>query len=192
MGKRFSMITVQPGTKVSFFKSKQRNFNELRKYCVKAWQDPKQIGCMGTKAGMTTWHLQGGDVLPCTVVALEEGNVVSQVKSLARDGYDAVQIAYKRCKEKQISLPELGHLRKAGCQPLRHLAEFKGNIAEGIQKGKQLEPAELFCEGAVIDVAGFSIGKGFQGGIKRWNMHRGFMSHGSKSHRAPGSIGMRY
>merc|ERR1712072_900624 len=61
-----------------------------------------------------------------------------------------------------------------------------------MEKGKQVTSTELFHEGAVVDVTGTSIGKGFQGGIKRWNMHRGFMSHGSKSHRSPGSIGMRY
>merc|ERR1711904_734860 len=186
------MGMTQLSNKTFSLHCKIRLFTKLREICVQAWQDPKQIGCMGTKAGMTTWHMQTGDVVPCTVVALEKGNVISQVKRRNKDGYDAIQVAYKKCKEKRMTLPELGHLRKAGCQSFRHLTEFKGSIDEGLQEGKKLVPTEIFKEGTIVDVTGFSIGKGFQGGIKRWNMHRGFMTHGSKSHRAPGSIGMRY
>merc|ERR1712050_299575 len=87
-----------------------------------------------------------------------------------------------------------GHLKKANAPPLRHVSEFKvssrGHTWAKI--GQKLDPSQLFQEGDLIDVAGKSIGKGFQGGIKRWNMHRGLMTHGSKSHRAPGSIGVRY
>merc|ERR1719383_814225 len=125
---------------------------------------------MGTKAGMTTVFTEDGLALPCTVIALEEGNVVSQVKTKDSDGYNAVQIAYQPMKEKNLS---------------------KLDSVDGFEVGKKLDVAAMFAVGSHVDVAGVSTGKGFQGGIKRWNMSRGLMSHGSKSHRGPGSIGLR-
>merc|ERR1719401_1028842 len=95
-------------------------------------------------------------------------------------------------KKKNISKPVMGHLNKAGVPTLRHLVEFKVDNLPEVQVGQKLNPFKLFQEGDILDVAGTTIGKGFQGTIKRWNMHRGLMTHGSKSHRAPGSIGMRY
>jgi len=153
----------------------------------------KEAGCgvMGTKAGMTTVFTEDGLALPCTVIALEEGNVVSQVKTKDSDGYNAVQIAYQPMKEKNLSKPEAGHLKKAGLPALRHLTEFKLDSVDGFEVGKKLDVAAMFAVGSHVDVAGVSTGKGFQGGIKRWNMSRGLMSHGSKSHRGPGSIGLR-
>merc|ERR1719230_789231 len=86
----------------------------------------------------------------------------------------------------------MGHLLKAGAPALCHLAEFRTTTPVKFNLGRKLDTSTMFKEGDLVDVAGTSIGKGFQGGIKRWNMHRGLMTHGSKSHRAPGSIGMRY
>merc|ERR1719333_962743 len=86
----------------------------------------------------------------------------------------------------------MGHLKKVGAPALYNLAEFKTYAAHKYLAGEKLLPARQFREGDLVDVSGQSIGKGFQGGIKRWNMHRGYMTHGSKSHHAPGSIGMRY
>merc|ERR1719197_2337572 len=86
----------------------------------------------------------------------------------------------------------MGHLSKSGAPPILHLNEYRINPFSKFELGQKLQALELFQEGDIIDVSSTSIGKGFQGGIKRWNMHRGFMTHGSKSHRAPGSIGMRY
>merc|ERR1719197_2115557 len=86
----------------------------------------------------------------------------------------------------------MGHLSKSGAPPILHLNEYRINPFSKFELGQKLHISELFKEGDLIDVSGKSIGKGFQGGIKRWNMHRGFMTHGSKSHRAPGSISMRY
>merc|ERR1711908_134142 len=91
-----------------------------------------------------------------------------------------------------MTKPELGHLKKVGAPALKQLAEFRTNKTLDYLPGEKLLPARQFKKGDLIDVTGTSIGKGFQGGIKRWNMHRGYMTHGSKSHRAPGSIGMRY
>merc|ERR1719261_940537 len=145
---------------------------------------------MGTKAGMTTWFLESGQAMPCTIIAFEIGNIVTQIKSPEKDGYSAVQVGYKPAKKNKK--PETGHLNKVGAPPLRHLSEFKVPNSSEYDLGYILQVSEIFQEGDLIDVKGTSIGKGFQGGIKRWNMHRGFMTHGSKSHRAPGSIGMRY
>merc|ERR1719160_908736 len=91
-----------------------------------------------------------------------------------------------------MTKPEMGHLKKAGAPPLRKLAEFKVDTTLTYLTGEKLLPIKQFKKGDLVDVTGQSIGKGFQGGIKRWNMHRGYMTYGSKSHRAPGSIGMRY
>merc|ERR1712070_1180615 len=152
-------------------------------------QNAFNLGCMGTKAGMTTWFLDTGEAIPCTVIAIETANIVTQIKSLEKDGYSAIQIGYKTAKRNKK--PEMGHLNKVGAPPLRHLNEYRTH-SSNFELGQKLYQSELFKEGDLVDVSGKSIGKGFQGGIKRWNMHRGFMTHGSKSHRAPGSIGMRY
>merc|ERR1711881_369108 len=82
--------------------------------------------------------------------------------------------------------------KKAGAPALRHLVEFRIDKPPLVELGQKLNVSSLFQEGDLVDIAGKTIGKGFQGGVKRWNMHRGLMTHGSKSHRAPGSIGMRY
>merc|ERR1712113_1242374 len=144
---------------------------ELAKLFIESRQKVVGIGCMATKAGMTTWFLPTGEAIPCTVVVFEGGNKVTMIKKKESNGYNAVQIGYKFAKN--IKKPEMGNLPE-------------------VQIGETLDISSIFQEGDFVDVAGTSIGKGFQGGIKRWNMHRGFMTHGSKSHRAPGSIGMRY
>merc|ERR1712227_564974 len=131
-----------------------------------------------------------GQAIPCTIIAFEIGNIVTQIKSPEKDGYSAVQVGYKLAKKNKK--PETGHLNKVGAPPLRYLNEFRVPNSSEYDLGHTLQVSEIFQEGDLIDVKGTSIGKGFQGGIKRWNMHRGFMTHGSKSHRAPGSIGMRY
>merc|ERR1719382_355238 len=150
------------------------------------------LGCMGTKAGMTTWFMPNGEAVPCTVIALEEGNIVTQIRNKETEGYTSIQIGYKLSKTKNTTKAELGHLKKAGAPALRHLVEFRIDKPPSVELGQKLNVSSLFQEGDLVDIAGKTIGKGFQGGIKRWNMHRGLMTHGSKSHRAPGSIGMRY
>ncbi|KAG6508762.1 50S ribosomal protein L3, chloroplastic-like [Zingiber officinale] len=147
------------------------------------------IGVMGTKLGMMTYFEPDGTVVPVTVVGFREGNIVTQVKSAATDGYDAVQVGYRRVRDRKLTKPEMGHLEKAGAIPMRHLQEFRLQSVDGFEPGQRLVIEDIFKEGDLVDVSGNSIGKGFQGGIKRHNFRRGPMTHGSKSHRALGSIG---
>lgn len=149
---------------------------------------PAGVGIFGTKAGMTTLY-RDGLALPATVIALEDGNIVTAVKSADKDGYSSVQVGYRTVKETKLTKPELGHCSKAGAPPLKQLREFKVKSVEGYEPGQQLAFEEMFKAGDLVDVAGTSIGKGFQGGIKRWNFARGNMTHGSKSKREHGSIG---
>lgn len=147
------------------------------------------VGLMGRKAGMTQVFTEDGRAVPATVIAVGGGNVVTGVRTPEKDGYTAVQVGYGECKEKALTRPELGHLKKAGAPPLRTLVEFRVPSAEGYEPGAALSLADTFKAGDVVDVAGTSIGKGFQGAIKRWNHKRGLMTHGSKSKRQHGSIG---
>eukprot|EP00252_Welwitschia_mirabilis_P015308 TRINITY_DN33621_c0_g1_i1.p1 TRINITY_DN33621_c0_g1~~TRINITY_DN33621_c0_g1_i1.p1 ORF type:complete len:284 (+),score=53.23 TRINITY_DN33621_c0_g1_i1:191-1042(+) len=147
------------------------------------------VGVMGTKLGMMSYFEPNGKVIPVTVVGFHEGNVVTQVKNTETDGYNAVQVGYRRVRERKLTKPELGHLKKIEAVPMRHLQEFRLVSVDGFQPGQRLKVEELFQEGDLVDVSGKSIGKGFQGGIKRHNFKRGPMTHGSKSHRQLGSIG---
>ncbi|XP_077231966.1 ribosomal protein L3 family protein [Tasmannia lanceolata] len=147
------------------------------------------IGVMGTKLGMMTYFEPEGKVVPVTVVGFREGNIVTQIKTEATDGYDAVQVGYRRVRDKKLTKPEIGHLNKVGAIPMRHLQEFRLTSVQGFEPNQTLVLQDIFNEGDLVDVSGNSIGKGFQGGIKRHNFRRGPMTHGSKSHRALGSIG---
>ncbi|KAM7279095.1 hypothetical protein ACFE04_006229 [Oxalis oulophora] len=147
------------------------------------------IGVMGTKLGMMSYFEQDGTVVPVTVVGFKEGNIVTQIKTEATDGYDAVQVGYRRIRDRKLTKPEMGHLEKANVIPMRHLQEFRLVNVDGFETSQKLVFDELFKEGDLVDVKGTTIGKGFQGGIKRWNFKRGLMTHGSKSHRQLGSIG---
>ncbi|XP_071736048.1 large ribosomal subunit protein uL3c [Rutidosis leptorrhynchoides] len=147
------------------------------------------VGLMGTKLGMMTYFESTGKVVPVTVIGFREGNIVTQVKTDETDGYNAVQVRYRRVRDKKLTKPETGHLEKAGVIPLRHLQEFRLQSVDGFEPNQKLVLEELFKEGDLVDVSGNTIGKGFQGGIKRHNFKRGQMTHGSKSHRALGSIG---
>merc|ERR1711861_9581 len=115
----------------------------------------------GTKAGMTTWFEPSGEAIPCTIIAVEEGNIIIQMKTQEKDFYISLQIGYKSAKEKNISKSVLGHLRKVNVCALRHLAEFRivGNV--NLQQRQKSEILQLFQEGSMIDVTSKSIGKGF-------------------------------
>eukprot|EP00879_Flechtneria_rotunda_P001239 GHRR01001386.1.p1 GENE.GHRR01001386.1~~GHRR01001386.1.p1 ORF type:complete len:261 (+),score=76.34 GHRR01001386.1:153-935(+) len=159
---------------------------------VQARQYEADVGIFGTKAGMMTYFTNAGTAVPATVIALEEGNYITMVKTTDTDGYNAVQVGYKVVPERKVRKPELGHLQKAGCPPVKHLREFKLSDAAKVaeyQPGQKLDIAAIFKEGDNVDVAGTTIGKGFQGTIKRYGMKRGAMTHGSKSHREHGSTG---
>lgn len=148
------------------------------------------VGVLGNKVGMITWFTDDGKALPCTVIGFHEGNVVTQVKTTETDGYNAVQVGYRRVREGRLTKPEEGHVKKIeGAFPMRHLQEFRLQSVDSFVLGQQLKVEELFKEGDLVDISGTSIGKGFSGGIKRHNFARGLMTHGSKSHRQLGSIG---
>ncbi|KAL1325846.1 hypothetical protein HN51_035893 [Arachis hypogaea] len=147
------------------------------------------VGVMGTKLGMMSYFQANGEVVPVTVVGFKEGNIVTQVKTEATDGYSAVQVGYQRVRERKLTKPEMGHLQKAGAISMRHLQEFRLLSVDAFQPNQRLVFDQIFQEGDLVDVSGTTIGKGFQGGIKRHNFKRGLMTHGSKSHRQLGSIG---
>ena len=111
------------------------------------------------------------------------------MKTEATDGYNAVQVGYDVVRDDKLAKPELGHCKKAGAPALRHLEEFRLRDAPTYEVGAQIKPTELFKEGDKVDVRGRTIGKGFQGAVKRYGFSRGLMTHGSKSHRQHGSIG---
>lgn len=159
---------------------------------VVARQYEPNVGIFGTKAGMMSFFTEDGLCLPATVIALEEGNYVTQVKTVDTDGYNAVQVGYQVVAERKITKPELGHLKKSELPALRHLREFKLKDMDAVMKyqpGQKLVPSEIFTVGSFVDIAGMTIGKGFQGTIKKYHHKRGQMTHGSKSHRQHGSIG---
>jgi len=143
-------------------------------------------GIIGKKVGMTQLFDSDGNVIAVTVV--QAGPCpVTQVRTLDNDGYEAVQLAFEECKDKHISKPELGHLKKAGLKHgMRHLAEFEG--FGGLKVGDTVT-VEAFEDGQVVTVAGGSKGKGVQGTVRRHNFGRGPETHGSHSIRQPGSIG---
>ena len=143
-------------------------------------------GIIGKKIGMTQLFDDAGNLVAVTVI--EAGPCpVTSVRTLDADGYEAVQLAFEDCKDKHISKPELGHLKKAGLKHgKRHLAEFRG--ATDLKVGDTVT-VESFDEGDTVCVVGVSKGKGFQGTIKRHNFARGPVSHGSHNIRQPGSVG---
>jgi large subunit ribosomal protein L3 len=143
-------------------------------------------GILGRKLGMTqVFDPETGRMTPVTVIEAGPCPVV-QVKTVDTDGYDAVQLAFEAVAERKISKPERGHLEKAGASPHRHLVEVRGHI--GLSVGETVT-VETFEPGDRIKISGVSIGKGFQGTIKRHGFTRGPVSHGSHNVRGPGSIG---
>lgn len=144
-------------------------------------------GLMGKKIGMTQIFDEDGVVIPVTVLEVAS-NVVTQVKTGEKEGYNAIQVGYGEIKEKNLNNPKKGHLDKAGVSPKRRLQEFRVESTEGFEVGQELK-ADLFSAGDSVDITGTSKGKGFQGSIKRHNFSRGPMSHGSHYHRKSGSMG---
>jgi large subunit ribosomal protein L3 len=146
------------------------------------------VGILGIKVGMTQiFDKETGKSIPVTVVQAGPCTI-TQVKTKATDGYNSIQVGFDEVKEKALSKPELGHLKKAGAPPLRHLKEYRLDDPSQFELGQALK-ADLFAEGQIVDVIGTSIGRGFAGYQKRHNFKRGSMSHGSKNHRLPGSTG---
>jgi large subunit ribosomal protein L3 len=141
---------------------------------------------LARKLGMTQRFLDDGSVERVTV--LEAGPChVTAIRTGERDGYEAVQLGFGAVREKKLTGGQLGHLKKAGVPPVRHLAEFRDEAGE-FQVGDEVR-CDVFEPGQTVKVSGVSKGKGFQGTIKRHNFSRGPVSHGSHNVRAPGSIG---
>lgn len=145
------------------------------------------VGILGTKLGMTQVFDDQGRAIPVTVIQAGPCTV-TQIKTKQTDGYSAVQVGYNEVKPKALNKPELGHLAKSGANPLRHLQEYRLQDTSSFELGQQIK-ADTFTPGQIVDVIGTNIGKGFAGFQKRHNFKRGPMSHGSKNHREPGSIG---
>ena len=145
------------------------------------------LGVIGTKVGMTQIFNEEGLAIPVTVIKVDE-TVVTQVKTVETDGYNAIQVGTIPAKEKHLTKAEMGHFKKNNLSNYRHLQEFRVDNPQDYKVGDKIELSVL-DNVEKVDVTGKSIGKGFQGTVKRWNFGRGPMAHGSKNHREPGSIG---
>ncbi len=145
------------------------------------------LGVIGKKVGMTQIFDENGLAIPVTVIKVDE-TVVTQVKTEETNGYNAIQVGTIAAKEKHLTKAEMGHFKKNNLSNYRHLQEFRVDNPQDYKVGDKIELSVL-DNVEKVDVTGKSIGKGFQGTVKRWNFGRGPMGHGSKNHREPGSIG---
>ncbi len=146
------------------------------------------LGLLGNKIGMTQIFDESGNIIPVTILKVGPC-VITQIKTTLKDGYNAIQVGYGNVGTKYLTQPQLGHLQKSNIQPLKYLKEFRVNDPSEFNIGQVLN-VDSFDVGQLINITGKSIGKGFSGLQKRYNFTRGPMTHGSKNHRAPGSIGM--
>ena len=161
--------------------------SKVNKY-KKIWRSIVEIGLLGNKMGMTQIFDEAGNIIPVTILKVGPC-VITQIKTKAKDGYDSIQIGYGTVSNKTLTQPELGHLQKANIQPLKYLKEFRINKDNEFQIGQVLN-VDSFLPGQLVNIQGKSVGKGFSGLQQRHNFARGPMTHGSKNHREPGSIGM--
>ena len=149
-------------------------------------------GILGRKLGMTQVFTEDGRLVPVTVVDVSN-NVVLQQKTVDTDGYVATQVGFEDKREKVSIKPEIGHAKKANTAPKRFVREFKFSNGNENELAKlalgEVITESIFNDGDVVDVTGTSKGQGFEGSIKRHNQHRGPMTHGSRYHRGPGSMG---
>lgn len=146
------------------------------------------IKLLGNKIGMTQIFDKSGSVIPVTILKVGPC-VVIQIKTKLKDGYDSVQIGYKNISSKLLTQPQLGHLQKYNILPMKYLKEFRTNKINEFETGQILN-VNSFFPGQLVNIQGKSVGKGFSGLQKRHHFNRGPMTHGSKNHRLPGSIGM--
>ncbi|MBS4224947.1 50S ribosomal protein L3 [Lederbergia citrea] len=144
-------------------------------------------GILGRKIGMTQIFAENGELIPVTVIEAAP-NVVLQKKTVETDGYEAVQLGFEDKREKLANKPAKGHFAKANSAPKRFIREFNGINLDEFEVGQEVK-VDIFAEGDLVDVSGISKGKGFQGVIKRHGQSRGPMTHGSRFHRRPGSMG---
>lgn len=146
-----------------------------------------KIGLLGRKVGMTRVYDETGKIIPVTVIEAG-GNVASQIKTVEKDGYSAVQVAYDTQKAQRLTKAEAGHFKKAGVEPKKFVREFR--VKEAVEGAPNLN-VNQFAVGDIIDVIGRSKGKGFQGVVKKHNFGGQPAAHGSKMHRRNGAIGNR-
>jgi large subunit ribosomal protein L3 len=145
------------------------------------------LGILGTKVGMTQIFDQNGDIIPVTIIKAGPC-FITQIKTPETDGYNALQLGYGEVSSKYCKKPQHGHLTKIGLSPLRYTREYKVAEPSSFELGQKIS-VDSFKVGQLVQVTGKRIGKGFAGNQKRHNFSRGPMTHGSKNHRAPGSIG---
>lgn len=145
------------------------------------------LGVIGKKIGMTQVFDDKGLAIPVTVIKVDP-IVVTQIKTVSKEGYNAIQVGTVAAKEKHLTKAQMGHFAKNKLDNFRHLQEFRVENPQDYKVGQAIE-VSILNDIPKVDVTGVSIGKGFQGTVKRWNFSRGPMGHGSKNHRAPGSIG---
>jgi len=145
------------------------------------------LGVIGKKLGMTQVFDEQGLAIPVTVIKVDK-IVVTQVKTVEKDGYNAIQVGTVPANEKHLTKAQIGHFKVNELENFRHLQEFRIDNPQDYKVGQSIE-VSILNDIEKVDVVGTSIGKGFQGTVKRWNFSRGPMGHGSKNHRAPGSIG---
>ena len=146
------------------------------------------LGLLGNKIGMTQIFDQSGNIIPVTILKVGPC-VVTQIKTTTKDGYSAIQVGYNNVSSKSLNQPQLGHLQKSNLQPLKYLKEFRVATDHNFEIGQVLT-VDMLSPGQLVNIQGKTIGKGFAGLQKRHNFNRGPMTHGSKNHREPGSIGM--
>lgn len=146
------------------------------------------LGLLGNKIGMSQIFDEFGNIIPVTILKVGPC-VITQIKTKLNDGYDAIQVGYGNTSSSLLTQSQVGHLQKSNIQPLKYLKEFHIDDPIDFHVGQVLN-VESFVIGQLIDVTGRNTGKGFSGLQKRHNFARGPMTHGSKNHRAPGSIGM--
>ncbi len=146
-------------------------------------------GIIGKKLGMTQIFDEKGNVIPVTLI--EAGPcVVAQKKTVENDGYAAVQLAFEDAKEKHLTKAELGHFKKAGVSPKKHLKEFRLDDTSAYEAGSVVT-VDTFAKGEKVDITGITKGRGYTGAIKRWNLHKLRMTHGvGPVHRQSGSMGV--
>jgi len=144
-------------------------------------------GILGRKIGMTQVFTESGKLIPVTVVSVEP-NVVTQIKTVENDGYEAIQLGFDTKREKLATKASVGITNKANTTPKRFFKEIRGVDINSYTLGQEVK-VDIFTEGEMVDVTGTTKGKGFQGVIKRHNQSRGPMGHGSHYHRGPGSMG---
>ncbi|OIP48728.1 MAG: 50S ribosomal protein L3 [Deltaproteobacteria bacterium CG23_combo_of_CG06-09_8_20_14_all_60_8] len=149
---------------------------------------PKTMGLLGKKLGMTRIYSQEGAVMPVTVITTGPC-VVLQKKTVAKEGYSAIQVGFRAKKDARASKPLAGHCKAAGKGTFYHINEFRVTNPDQYEVGQEINVADVFNVGDLVDITGQSKGRGFQGVMKRHGFRGGPSGHGSNHHRAPGSIG---